>query len=179
MDNLATYLFDLTQNCIAAHAKTVICTIIEYRDQLDITLSDDGCGMDENVLKQAVSPFYTSRKTRNVGLGLPFIKWLCEQTEGSFEILSELNKGTTLHFTLKHHHIDMPPLGDLGEMIVLITQIKSLDQYVFTYRKNENTFTFDLKEYKELLKETLYQFDVMEYLKGYIVQEISIVREKE
>ncbi|OHE29229.1 MAG: hypothetical protein A2Y45_03650 [Tenericutes bacterium GWC2_34_14] len=179
MDNLAMYLFDLTQNSISAHAKTIACTMTEYPDQLDIIMSDDGCGMDENALKHATSPFYTTRKTRSVGLGLPLIKWLCEKTEGSFEITSEMNKGTTLNFTLKNNHVDMPPLGDLGEMIVLIAQVKEVDQYIFTYQKGSKSFIFDLKVYQELLKETLYQFDVMEYLKGYIVQEINIVREKE
>ena len=176
MDNLASYLFDLIQNSIAAQAKNITCLIVEH-DVLEITLDDDGKGMDHKTLSQVTSPFFTTRKTRRVGLGLSLIKMLADQTEGQFEMKSLLNVGTTLHVILNHHHIDMPPMGNLGETIVLISQIKDIDQFIFTYQKDQRSFTYDLNVYRNLLKETLYQIEVITYLQDYISQEINTVRE--
>lgn len=176
MDDLAMYLFDLTQNAIAAKGKKITCEIIETT-HLDITLSDDGIGMHHDVLQKVTSPFFTTRTTRRVGLGLSLIRMLAEQTEGTLDVTSTPGQGTTLHIKLNHQHIDMPPIGHLGEMIVLISQNKTIDQYIFTYKKEAKQWTYDLMTYRQLLKDTLYDISVMQYLQEYLQQEINKVRE--
>ena len=74
-------------------------------DRLTVIIADDGCGMTEEQVAQVTDPFYTSRTTRKVGLGVPFFKLAAESTGGSFSIESEPGKGTTVTavFDLKSH----------------------------------------------------------------------------
>lgn len=88
MDDLATYLYDLLQNSIAAKSKTIELSMIEDLN-LTIIIKDDGKGIDEKDINHVTSPFYTTRTTRKVGLGLSFIKMLTEQTDGTFRIESK------------------------------------------------------------------------------------------
>lgn len=175
MDNIALYLLDLVQNSIEAQAKHIELHVVE-EDYLEISLLDDGTGMDLETLQNASSPFFTTRKTRRVGLGLSMIKMLTEQTSGTFELTSQINSGTKLFVTCDHHHIDMPPLGDFGDMIVTIAIHQNIGEFEFTFKHNEYQWIFKLSHYKKMLGETLYDVKVMTYLKDYINQEIEKIR---
>ena len=177
MDNLALYLLDLVQNSIEAKAHHISLSIVENHC-LSITIKDNGCGMDEQTLKKAASPFYTSRKTRHVGLGLSLIHMLTEQTEGTFQLESIPNQGTILKVTFDHHHIDMPPMGNFGDMVMMIAVDSRVHQFIFTYSKQQSTYTFDLAVIKDMFHETLNNHEVMQGLIQYINQEIDIVRGK-
>lgn len=175
MDNLSSYILDLIQNSIRAKSEIIICEIKED-DKLHLRLSDNGCGMDEKMLKESVSPYFTTRKTRNVGLGLSMIQLLSTQTMGSFNINSHLKIGTTLDVSFDHHHLDMPPMGDLGEMIYLISIHQDVHEFLFTYQKNHQSFHYQLTQIKEMLGLTITNIEIKEYLMSYINQEIMKVR---
>ena len=55
---------------------------------LSIKIIDDGCGMDAETLEKVTDPFYTSRTTRKVGLGIPLMKQNAELTGGEVKIAS-------------------------------------------------------------------------------------------
>lgn len=175
MDNLAEYLLDLTQNAIAAKASLIELTIIDS-EKLTVMLKDNGIGMDEETIMKATSPYFTTRKTRKVGLGLPMIKLLSEQTEGTFELTSTPLKGTYLSVTFDHYHIDMPMLGDLGEMVMLISIHQDVHEFIFTYQCHDNSYQYRLSEMKDMLGTTLFDSNIMNYIKDYINQEIAKVR---
>lgn len=175
MDNLAEYLLDLTQNAITAKASLIEMSIIQ-NDLLTVKLKDNGVGMDPETIKKATSPYFTTRKTRKVGLGLPMIKLLSEQTEGTFELTSTPLKGTCLQVTFDHHHIDMPMIGDLGEMVMLISIHQDVCEFIFTYQCYEAIYHYRLSEMKEMLGTTLNDSNIMNYIKDYINQEIAKVR---
>ena len=80
MDELSLYVLDITMNSIRAGATEVSVTLREDGDWLWFTVSDNGCGMTEEQLKKLTDPFFTTRKTRKVGLGVPFLKMLAEMT---------------------------------------------------------------------------------------------------
>lgn len=175
MDDLANYLLDIIQNSIQARSTMIKLSIIED-EVLKIKIIDNGIGMSEKVLNQVTSPFYTTRTTRKVGLGLPLIKMLCEQTDGDFRIESTEGLGTSLYLMMHHHHIDMPPMGNLGEMIYTISIHQDVSEFIFTYEKNQKKYTYQLTEIRRILGETLTTYSVMQGLIEHINQEIELRR---
>ena len=69
--------------------------------------------MDAETVKRVTDPFITSRTTRKVGLGLPFLKAAAEACQGSLSIHSQLGVGTQIEVNFQRSHIDRMPLGDL------------------------------------------------------------------
>jgi anti-sigma regulatory factor (Ser/Thr protein kinase) len=175
MDDLSLYLQDIIQNSIAAKSSKIEC-IINEDQQMTITIIDNGCGMTHEELEKALTPFYTTRTTRKVGLGLPMIQMLTEQTEGKFEIQSEKNEGTRLDIHLNHHHIDMPPIGNLGEMVYMVSIHQDVEEFIFTYRYQQLEYQFVLSEMKELLGQTFYQYSLMKAVIEMINNEIINIR---
>ena len=78
--------------------------------------------MDAETARRVTNPFYTTRTTRKVGLGLPFLIQNAEQTGGSVTLTSEPGKGTEVRAVFHSDHIDCPPWGDLpGTVALFIT----------------------------------------------------------
>ncbi len=175
MDNLALYILDLVQNSIEAKAEHIRVDMVETH-QLCLTIKDDGCGMSEENVAKAMSPFYTTRKTRKVGMGLSLIKMLAEQTEGNFSLTSTLNQGTELKVCFNHHHMDMPQMGNLGEMIMMIAIHPQVKHFDFHYTNAPKAYQFDLDAIRTMFQDTLMDHEVMQGLIQYINQEIDIVR---
>ncbi|MCR4620686.1 MAG: ATP-binding protein [Clostridiales bacterium] len=154
MNELSLYILDLVQNSIRAGARLVqvIIKLDTQKDLLVIEIIDDGCGMDEELLKRVTSPFTTTRTTRKVGLGLPMIKQQCEMTGGEFDIQSTPGEGTSLRLSFTASHMDLPPMGDLsGTMVSLITAASDGIDYVLIYSRDENEFEFDTRQIRETL----------------------------
>ena len=116
MHDLSLHLLDIVQNSIKAQASLVQVFIASNRttDQITLTVVDDGKGMSPDQLALASDPFYTTRTTRSVGLGLPLLKELCEMTGGRLLLESQPGQGTRLEARIGLSSIDRPPLGDLG-----------------------------------------------------------------
>jgi anti-sigma regulatory factor (Ser/Thr protein kinase) len=116
MQDLSLHILDIAENGITAGATLIEIDISEDigRDLLQITIKDNGQGMDAEMLRGATDPFVTSRTTRRVGMGLPLLRQAAEETGGDLRITSELGKGTEVVATFKKSHIDRRPLGDMG-----------------------------------------------------------------
>ncbi|TNF06838.1 MAG: ATP-binding protein [Bacillota bacterium] len=175
MDNLCIYFLDLMQNSIAAKATLIELHMVED-DMLHVVIKDNGQGMSKETLSRASSPFYSSRTTRKVGLGLSMMKMLIDQTEGSFELNSEIGVGTELKLKINLKHIDTPDVGDIGELIYLISIHQDVKDFIFTYQVNGETYIYDLKEIKEILGDELQSFTVMKTLNEMINKEINTIR---
>jgi anti-sigma regulatory factor (Ser/Thr protein kinase) len=115
MRELSLHILDALQNALEAGATLVELTVAEdlAADRLIITVCDNGRGMDETQLARVFDPFYTTRRTRHVGLGLPLFKAAAERCNGELTITSQVGKGTTLVAAFQHSHIDRAPLGDV------------------------------------------------------------------
>ncbi len=121
MKDIAFHLTDLSENGIRAGAAQIGIRLAIRGGALHLHIGDNGCGMDALTLKRAVDPFFTTRTTRKVGLGLPFLFQNTAQCGGSARVRSRPGRGTTVdaHFPLGH--IDCPPVGDLaGTLMQLI-----------------------------------------------------------
>ena len=90
MQDIAAHVMDIAQNSVRAGATRIE---IEYResrteDSLTVVVRDNGRGMTAETLARVTDPFFTSRTTRKVGLGIPLLKQNAERTGGSFAIES-------------------------------------------------------------------------------------------
>ena len=88
MKELSLNILDIAQNSIKAGAAHIDITITEDAETMQILVADDGCGMTEEFVANVTDPFTTTRTTRKVGLGIPFLKMQAEMTGGSFAITS-------------------------------------------------------------------------------------------
>ena len=119
MKELSLNILDIAENSVKAGATLTEVLITENEQTLSISIKDNGCGMSDEVLMSVTNPFYTTRTTRSVGLGIPLIKLAAEQTGGYLSISSIKddgvcdNHGTEITATFFKNHIDFTPLGDV------------------------------------------------------------------
>jgi anti-sigma regulatory factor (Ser/Thr protein kinase) len=122
MEELALHILDIAENSIAAGARHVTIRVSESRreDKLTIEIADDGRGMTQGAHARALDPFYTTRTTRRVGLGLPLFAQAAEAGGGEFSIHSEPGVGTRVVATFELGHPDRQPLGDLASTVLAL-----------------------------------------------------------
>ncbi len=174
MRELSLNILDIVENSVKAEAKIVYIDVIAKDNVLTISIKDDGKGMSEEFLSRVTDPYTTTRTTRKVGMGLPFLKMEAEMAGGTFDIRSKLGEGTTVTTTFAIDHIDRPPLGDLGEtMSILISNGDEVD-YVLHFVFNETDFVFDTRELKEQLDGVpMDEPEVLLFIKNYIRENTS------
>jgi len=153
MKTLSEHILDIIQNSIRAKATLIeiIVTEDKKKDLCSLIIEDNGCGMNEEILKQATNPFFTSRNTRKVGLGLSLLKQNAEQANGSFNLVSETGKGTAVEASFQLSNLDRPPLGDVWNSYYLT--LMSHDDIDINYKHVTENGIFSLKsrELKEML----------------------------
>lgn len=177
MPDIAMHLLDIVFNSIRAKAKNIIIYIMEseLKDQIICRVEDDGCGMDSQTVENVQSPFFTTRTTRNVGLGVPLFKEGALQTGGTFRLESEVGKGTVIETTYVKSHLDCPAMGNLPETIATLVQADATIEYHIDIVYDNHTFTFDTKEIKEILDGVpIDEPDIILWLKDYIKEGIGL-----
>ena len=135
MRELSLNVLDIAQNSISAGALLVEIEVIEdsASHELLIGIYDDGKGMTPEQLESVRDPFFTTRTTRKVGMGIPLFKFAAEMTGGRLEMESEVGVGTRVRAYFKTDHLDFTPIGDMtSTMISLITMNLHMD---FLYRR--------------------------------------------
>ncbi len=171
MTELSLNILDVAENSVRAQA-----TLIEIEVSADMTtdlllivIRDNGCGMTEEQVNAVIDPFFTTRTTRKVGLGVPFFKLAAESTGGNFTITSQKGIGTVVTATFGLSHIDRMPLGDMAATIhTLIVYHPDID-FVYRYTYGEKSFTLDTREFREILGELpLDAPDVSAYILDYL-----------
>jgi signal transduction histidine kinase len=148
MEDLSLHILDIAENSIAAEAGKIEIIIDENRekDLLTIEIKDDGKGMDQETLKKAVDPFYTTRKTRRVGLGLSFLSQAAEESGGNMELTSIPNEGTKIMATFRLSHPDCKPMGDISQTIKMLVISHPEINFVYEHHKDNSIYRFDSKE---------------------------------
>lgn len=176
MRELSLHILDIAQNSIVAEADEIRIAIIEdfHTDRLAICIKDDGRGMDSETLAKVVDPFYTTRTTRKVGLGIPMFKQASELCEGKFSITSDLGVGTKIIAEFKHSHIDRMPLGNMSDTLITIINSSDKIDLMYTHEVNNEKFTLSTKEIKKTLGELpITNLDVLIWLRDYIKENLN------
>lgn len=153
MIELALHILDIAENSTRAGADLVEITVEEdlARDTLVLEIKDNGCGMDEQTAERVMDPFYTTKKVRRVGLGLPMLAQAARGTGGGFELVSRPGKGTRVTARFGHSHIDRQPLGDVaGSITALILGNPEID-FLYTHSRNGRTYVLDTREIRREL----------------------------
>ena len=153
MRDLSMHILDIAGNSVRAGASLIEVSLMEYpeNDILVLTVKDNGCGMDKETMVKAMDPFFTSRHTRKVGLGIPLLQQNTQQTGGNVHIESEPGKGTLLTATFTRSHIDRPPMGDLAGTISLMVSGNPHTDFCFMHRINTHEYVFDSRVVKSVL----------------------------
>lgn len=146
-------ILDIAENSVRAGASLteISVDIDDDKDLLTIRISDNGCGMDSLTARRVTDPFYTSRSTRKVGLGLPFFAMAARQTGGDLTIDSEVGSGTAVTATFGLNHIDRMPLGDMASTVSTLIQCNPEIDFVYTLTRDGDSFTADSREMKAIL----------------------------
>ena len=153
LKELSLHILDIAENSVQAKAKKVIIKVEENlrNDRLNIQIIDNGKGMSPITLAQATNPFYTSRTTRKVGLGIPFLKEAAEACNGSLKIESKEKIGTKIEVEFQLSHIDRMPLGDLEDTFLNLVIGYTEVHWEFHFKIDNNEFVFDDEPIKKIL----------------------------
>ena len=173
MRELSLNVLDIAQNSIAAGAALTEIVIREdtVSKTLLIGIYDNGKGMTEEQVRNVQDPFFTTRTTRKVGMGIPLFRMAAEQTGGSFTITSQVGVGTRVEAVFKTDSIDFTPLGDMESTISTIVSMNEDKDFIYIRSVDDEEFRFSSAEIKTILDGVpLSEPSVMSWVEGYITE---------
>ncbi|MDN5347421.1 MAG: hypothetical protein PWP65_985 [Clostridia bacterium] len=176
MEELSLHILDLIENALAAGAKSIEICINEDtgQDELRLEVRDNGRGLTPEASAGVMSPFYTSRTTRRVGLGLPLLKATAEACEGGISLESEAGRGTTVAAWMRLSSVDRPPLGDIGASLAAALARQDPPKLVYRHYRDGRQFRFSSKELEEELGVIpLQEGLVLNWLRQYINEQVN------
>lgn len=151
MTELSLHILDLVRNALEAGASRVEIVVDEdpATDTLRLEVKDNGRGMSQEEIDRVLDPFYTTRKTRHVGLGLPLLQEACQRCEGELSIRSRPGRGTTVQALFKRSHIDRAPLGDMPSVLLTILFSEKPVDWLYVHRIDGREFRLDTAEVRK------------------------------
>lgn len=189
MQDLSQHILDIIENSISAQASEIRISIMldKPENRLKINIMDNGMGMDEELIMQVQSPFYTSKKNRNrkVGLGIPLFKQNAEMCSGSFSITSEKGLGTRINAVFQYNHIDRMPMGKLADTLLNSIMGHLKVDFIIDLRSAhldgiENSYNFSTVEVKkEIGNIPLTYPDVYLFIQNNLNEEIKKIKLEE
>ena len=171
MQDLSLHLLDLVQNSIAAGASLVKIAFDEDedRDWLCIVIEDNGKGMDKETIERAIDPFYTTRTTRKVGLGLPLFKAAVQRCSGNLSIQSVVGEGTRIEAELQLGHIDRPPFGKLDDTMATLILCNPEIDFVYSHKTIYGQVILETGEIRKTIGELPIEHpEVINWIQSYI-----------
>lgn len=155
LEDLSQHVLDIAENSVMAKATKVSIHIVEKKseDLLCMTIEDNGCGMSAEFVAKVTDPFTTSRTTRRVGMGLPFLKQSAEMCEGRFLIDSTLGVGTKTEASFRHSCIDRPPIGDLPSTVMTLLMGNPEIDWTYRHTTDGGEFLLEMAELEEALED--------------------------
>ena len=190
MKELSLNILDITENSVKAGATLTSILIDEENNTLKLTIDDNGSGMSEEILRGVTDPFYTTRTTRKVGMGLPLLKLAAEQTGGNMTIRSvsieddPLNHGTKVEALFYQDSIDFTPLGDVVSTLCTLIQGHPDTDFYFRHRitdpEKELLVELDTRQIREVLDGVpLNEYEVIKRIEGFLKEQYEESSEPE
>ncbi|MDR0661006.1 MAG: ATP-binding protein [Prevotellaceae bacterium] len=176
MKDLSLHILDIVQNSISAKATLIEIEVNEQpnNDTLTITITDNGKGMTPEQVIKVTDPYFTSRTSRKVGLGIPLFKQNAEQSGGKLSIISTIDVGTQIIAQFGYSHIDRPALGNIANAISLLVMSNPAIDFIYTHTINKESYLFDTREVKEILGDTpINNTQVVKMVEGMIAENIN------
>ncbi len=174
MRELSLNVLDIAQNSIAAGASLTEIVIREdsVKKELLIGIYDNGKGMTAEQVMNVQDPFFTTRTTRKVGMGIPLFKMAAEQTGGRFTIESQVGVGTRVEALFKTDSIDFTPIGDMEATISTIVSMNEDKDFIYIRSVDDREFKFSSQEIKQILEGVpLSEPSVMMWIEGHLKEQ--------
>lgn len=175
MKELSLNILDIAKNSVKAGAGSITVSLDETSETLTIKIIDDGCGMSAEAVRGVMDPFFTTRTTRSVGLGVPLLKLAAEQTGGGIEISSVSEKddpiehGTSVTAVFYKNNIDFTPLGDIVSTVTALIQGSPDIEWHFVHKTPKGTVELDTRELRQVLGEVpLDNYEVIKWVEEYL-----------
>lgn len=120
--NLCTNARDAIMGCGRLSLETRNVSVNE-EDEIDnsgrmpgeyvlLSVSDNGCGMDEETLAHIFDPFFTTKDTgKGTGLGVAMTYGIVKQNNGCIDVSSRPGEGTTFRIYLPRHKEESAQVG--------------------------------------------------------------------
>lgn len=181
LEDLSAHVLDIAENSTRAGA-TEVDIMVEEDSEKDILLfsvKDNGSGMSEDFVAKVTDPFTTTRTTRRVGMGLPFLRQSAELCGGGLVIDSHLGEGTTITATFSLSSVDRPPIGDMPTTVMTLIMGSPEVRWRYRHVINGAEFLLDTEEIVEALdgdRSMLASPDVGLWLKDNISAELEALR---
>lgn len=180
MKELSLNILDIAENSFKARAALVGISLDREGDTLTLRITDDGCGMDRETVRRVTDPFYTTRTTRPVGMGLSLLKLAAEQTGGGLTVESVSEKddpadhGTVVTAVFYPDHIDSEPIGDVVSTVITLIQGHPDADLLFTHTQGEKKVELDTRQLREVLGDVpLGSFEVLQWTEGYLREQYA------
>lgn len=178
MKELSLNILDISENSTKAGATLVEIIITEDTETLKIEIKDNGHGMTPDVLSTVTNPFYTTRTTRKVGMGIPLFKFAAEQTGGTLDIRSRHiddypdGHGTVVTALFHKTHIDFTPLGDVISTVVTLIQGHPTVDFLFIHIMEDKKITLDTREIRAVLENIpLDSFEILNWIRENLAEQ--------
>lgn len=173
LPEISLNILDIAQNSIRANASLIQISVAQdtVAKTLSVTIQDDGCGMTEQQVQQVIDPFYTTRTTRKIGLGVPFFRSEALMTGGTFSITSTPGVGTTTTAVFHTDHIDCMPIGDLNSTILILITMNETIDFLYAYSNQNKSFSLDTRELRQILNDIPFSTpDVKQFIQAYLYE---------
>lgn len=179
MLELSLHILDIVNNSIKANATNIEIEINEQisKNILFISITDNGCGMDEDFLCDAIDPFKTARTTGKVGMGLSMFKAAAKATGGNLEISSQKNVGTKVVATFTYNHIDRQPIGNMAETMLALMCSNENINFIYRHIIGDKEFLLDTKRIRNILGDISFsEPDITLWVRDYIKEGLNEIR---
>lgn len=155
LEDLSQHVLDIAENSVSAKARDISIKIVEDAGEnlLEMSVCDNGVGMSKEFLQNVTDPFTTTRTTRRVGMGIPFLKQSSELCGGRFILESTEGVGTKTVAGFACDSIDRPPLGDMPATVMALFMGHPEINWTYTHIVDEETFSITTEELVEVLED--------------------------
>ena len=128
--------------------------------------------MDQATVRRVRDPFFTTRTTRHVGLGIPLLAAAAERCGGELTITSQLGVGTSVVVEFQRDNIDRAPLGDMKSTLLGVLLSHQECELRYVHRLDGQIFEFDTREIRQILGPIPFTHPaVRNWIEDYLAQE--------
>lgn len=174
MQDLSLHALDIAENSIRAGASLIQIELIEdeSKNLVLLRIEDNGKGMSDEMLAKVTSPFFTTRTTRRVGLGIALLKQNCVQSEGELVITSRLGQGTKIVATMEYHHMDCLPIGDMTSTLITLIRANPHIDWIYHRRYvSGEEVEVDTRQIRVIMQEVPIDHpEVIQWIKNYLTE---------
>ena len=153
MKNIADHILDITENSVRAEATKIeiLLSVNTTSNLMKLSFIDNGIGMNDEMVEKIKDPFFSTRDTRRIGMGIPLLMQNSEMSGGQVIISSQEEEGTIVVATFEYDNLDCPPLGNIADTIYFLSASHLDIRFVFDYKFGDNAYTWDTLEVNEAL----------------------------